>query len=64
MKKRLLCSCITVLVLLVSGLSACSGGDTGSTTSAPAIARVRMWITLGNNPDAASVTTLTPEQTA
>jgi hypothetical protein len=51
------------MALLVLGLSACGGG-TESTPGVPTIAKVRMWITLSNNPDAAPVTTLTPEQTA
>jgi len=60
MKRRLIIS--LVMALLVLGLSACGG--TGSTPNAPTIAKVRMWITLSNNPDASPVTTLTPEQTA
>ena len=51
------------MALLVLGLSACGGG-TESTPGVPTIAKVRMWITLNNNPDAPPVTTLTPEQTA
>ncbi len=51
------------MALLVLGLSACGGG-TESTPGVPTIAKVRMWITLSNNPDAPPVTTLTPEQTA
>ena len=58
--KVLIALCL-VAVILVLGLSACGGGD-GKTT-APAIAKVRMWITLSSDPDATPVTTLTPEQT-
>lgn len=64
MKKWVLLPCMTILALLVLGLSACGGGTTGSAPSAPTIAKVRMWITLSNDPDAPSVTTLTPEQTS
>jgi len=61
MKKWLL---VTVVAMLLLGFSACGGGsDTGSTPSAPAIYKVRMWVTLSNNPDAPSVTTLTSAQT-
>jgi hypothetical protein len=68
MKKWLSLSCMMVVTLLVLGLSACSGGNssstsTGNTTGAPAIARVRMWLTLNDDPNAPPVTTLTPEQT-
>jgi hypothetical protein len=53
-----------VIIFLVLALSAC--GNTASTPNAPApaIAKVRIWLTLGNNPDAPPLTTLTPEQTA
>ena len=63
MKRWLLC--LIVLALLLPGLSACSGkaGDTSNEPGAPAIAKVRLWLTLSNNPDATPVTTLTPEQT-
>jgi len=61
MKRRLMIS--LVMALLILGLSACGGG-TESTPNAPMIAKVRMWITLSNSPDAPPVTTLTPEQTA
>jgi len=64
MKKWLSFSCMMVIIFLVLALSAC--GNTASTPNAPApaIAKVRIWLTLGNNPDAPPVTTLTPEQTA
>jgi hypothetical protein len=61
MKKWLL---VTVAAMLLLGLSACGGGGTtGNSPSAPAIVKVRMWVTLSNNPDAQAVTTLTSEQT-
>ena len=63
MKKWLL---VTVAVMLLFGLSACGGGNgtgTSSTPSAPTIAKVRIWVTLSNNPDAAPVTSLTSAQT-
>ena len=61
MKKWLL---VTVAAMLLFGLSACGGGNgTGSTPSAPTIAKVRIWVTLSNNPDAAPVTSLTSAQT-
>ena len=63
MKKWLL---VTVAAMLLFGLSACGGGNgtgTSSTPSAPTIAKVRIWVTLSNNPDAATVTTLTSAQT-
>jgi hypothetical protein len=50
------------MVSLVLGLSACCG--TGVKSEVPTIAKVRMWITLSNNPDTPPVTILTPEQTA
>jgi len=64
MKKWLSFSCMMVIIFLVLALSAC--GNTASTPNAPApaIAKVRIWLTLGNNPDAPPLTTLTPEQTA
>jgi hypothetical protein len=65
MKRWLMC--LMMLALLLPGLSACAGGDKAGDTSiapgAPTIAKVRIWITLSNNPDATPVTTLTPEQT-
>jgi hypothetical protein len=65
MKKWLSLSCMTVIAFLVLGLSACGGGTASTPTApAPSIAKVRIWLTLSNNPDAPSVTTLTPEQTA
>ena len=65
MKKRFLFSCLAVTVILILTLSACGGGGgtTDSTPSAPAIAKVRLWLTLSSNPDAPQVATLTPEQT-
>ncbi len=63
MKKWLL---ITFTAMLLFGLSACGGGNvtgTSSTPSAPTIAKVRIWVTLSNNPDAAPVTSLTSAQT-
>lgn len=65
MKKRLSHSCLAVTVILILTLSACGGGGgtTDSTPSAPAIAKVRLWLTLSGDPDAPKVTTLTPEQT-
>lgn len=57
-----------MVVLLLPELSACGGGDkagdTSTTSGAPTIAKVRMWLTLNNDPNASPVTTLTPEQTA
>jgi hypothetical protein len=53
-----------VLVLPVLLFSACGSGNNVKAPSAPAIAKVRMWITLSSNPDDPPVTTLTPEQTA
>jgi hypothetical protein len=64
MKRWLLC--LIILALLVPGVSACGGGNAENTQNAPgtpAIARVRIWITLSNDPDAPPVTILTPEQT-
>jgi len=54
--------------MLILGLAACSSGaapaPSGSEQAgAPAIAKVRLWLTLSNNPDAPPVATLTPEQT-
>jgi len=65
MKKQLLLSCLAVTVILIMTLTACGGdgGTTDSTPSVPAIAKVRLWLSLSNNPDATQVTTLTPEQT-
>jgi hypothetical protein len=63
MKKWLL---VTVAAMLLFSLSACSSGSstsTGNSPSAPTIAKVRIWVTLGNNPDAAPVTSLTSAQT-
>jgi hypothetical protein len=62
MKKWLLA---TVAAMLLFGLSACGGeNSTGtSTPSAPTIAKVRIWVTLSNNPDAEPVTSLTSAQT-
>ncbi len=65
-KVWLIRSCLAFFVILVLLLGACGGsGSTGggSTSSTPAIAKVRLWLTLSNNPDATQVTTLTPEQT-
>lgn len=66
MKKWLLFLFITIVASLVLGLSACSSGNstsTGNSPNAPAIAKVRIWVTLSNNPDAAPVTSLTSAQT-
>jgi len=66
MKKWLLYSCLAVAVVLVLVFSACGGGgntDGGSKSTAPTIAKVRIWLTLSNNPDDVHVTTLTPAQT-
>jgi len=67
MKKLLMFLCMVIMAMLVVSLTACGGGGTSSSTSnnqaAPAIAKVRIWLTLSNNPDAPPVTTLTPEQT-
>ena len=66
MKKYLLFLFITFLVSLVLGLSACgnrSSNSTGSSSSVPKIAKVRIWVTLSNNPDAEQVTSLTSAQT-
>jgi hypothetical protein len=63
MKKWLL---VTVMAMILFNLSACGDGNgTGasSTPSAPTIAKVRIWVTLSNNPDAAPVTSLTSAQT-
>jgi hypothetical protein len=62
MKKWLLYSYPAVAVVLVMALSACSG-SVGDTSSTPTIAKVRIWLTLSNNPDDVHVTTLTPTQT-
>ena len=66
MKKYLLFLFITFLVSLVLGLSACgnrSSNSTGNSSSVPKIAKVRIWVTLSNNPDAEQVTSLTSAQT-
>ena len=66
MKKWLLYSCLVVAVVSVLVFSACSGGgntDGGSKSTAPTIAKVRIWLTLSNNPDDVHVMTLTPAQT-
>ncbi len=69
MKRFLMFLSMVIIAMLVPGLAACGGGGTGgSTTSnnqpvAPAIAKVRIWLTLSNNPEGPPVTTLTPEQT-
>jgi hypothetical protein len=62
MNKWLLYSCLAVAVVLVLALSAC-GGSVGDTSSTPMIAKVRIWLTLSNNPDDVHVTILTPAQT-
>jgi len=69
MRKYLTILCVLIITVIVLGLTACGGGGTGSNSTstnqpaAPAIAKVRMWLTLSSNPDAPPVTTLTPEQT-
>ena len=69
MRKYLTILCVLIITVIVLGLTACGGGGTGSSSTstnqpaAPAIAKVRMWLTLSSNPDAPPVTTLTPEQT-
>jgi hypothetical protein len=63
MKKWLL---VTFAAMLLFGLSACSGENstgTSSTPGTPTIAKVRIWVTLSNNPDDAPVTMLTSAQT-
>jgi len=63
MKKWLL---VTVIAMILFNLSACGGGNgtsTSSIPSAPTIAKVRIWVTLSNNPDATLVTSLTSAQT-
>jgi hypothetical protein len=52
-----------ILVSLVLGLGACGGSNDAKSPTVPAIAKVRLWITLSGNPDDPPVTTLTPEQT-
>jgi hypothetical protein len=66
MKKWLSLLCLVVTAILILTLSSCGGGGgtTDNTPSTPAIAKVRMWLTLSNNPDAPYVTTMTQEQTA
>ena len=66
MKKCLSLLCVMLAVLLIPVLVACSGGGGAGSSqpTPPAIAKVRIWLTLSNNPDASPVTTLTPEQTA
>jgi hypothetical protein len=64
MKKWL--PCLIILTLLIPGINACGGGNaenTINTPGTPTIAKVKMWLTLSNNPDATPVTTLSPEQT-
>ena len=66
MKKWLLFLFITIVASLVLELSACSSGSStsiGNSPSTPTIAKVRIWVTLSNNPDAAPVTSLTSAQT-
>jgi hypothetical protein len=63
MKKWLL---VTITAVLFFGLSGCGGGNvtgTSTTPSTPTIAKVRIWVTLSNNPDAAAVMSLTSAQT-
>jgi hypothetical protein len=64
MKKLLLCLFLVTLLLPVFSACGGKGGESNVTTATPAIAKVRLWLTLTNSPDAAAVTTLTPEQTA
>jgi len=68
MRKYLAFWCVLIAATLALGLVGCGGGGAGSGTTssqqaAPAIAKVKIWLTLSNNPDAPPVTTLTPEQT-
>jgi hypothetical protein len=68
MRKYLTFLCVLIVATLVLGLAACGGGGAGSGTTssqpaAPSIAKVKIWLTLSNNPDAPPVTMLTPEQT-
>ncbi len=52
---------IAILALFAIGLTAC--GATGDRSSSPVNTRLKMWITLSNNPDDLPFTTLTSAQT-
>ena len=65
MKKCLSLFYVILTGLLILGMAGCGGGDDTDSgqPAAPAIAKVKIWLTLDNNPDATPVVTLTPEQT-
>ncbi|MDD5501245.1 MAG: hypothetical protein PHH57_06140 [Candidatus Omnitrophica bacterium] len=63
MSRKIAVPFLMIFVLMAFGTNACSNASTSPTFS-PENARVRMWITLSNNPDDPQVTTLTSAQTA
>jgi hypothetical protein len=63
MSRRIAVLFLMIIRLLAFGTNACSNAST-SPTFPPENAKIKMWITLSNNPDAPQVTTLTPAQTA
>lgn len=63
MRKALLLFCLMITIAPMLVLPACS--NSGSTTDrTPVIPKIKMWITLSNNPDDPHLTTLTSAQTA
>jgi len=63
MSRKIAALFLMIFALLAFGTNACSNTSSSSTFS-PENARVRMWLTLSNNPDDPQVTTLTSAQTA
>lgn len=63
MKKQISLCCVTLMVILALILGGCGGGGKTTTTAdSPALAKVRIWLTLSDNPDDTAVTIMTPEQ--
>jgi hypothetical protein len=63
MRKKVVVLFLAIFILLAVGASACSNAST-SPTFLPENAKIKIWITLSNNPDDSQVTTLTSAQTA